>query len=43
MIVGNDKRIMGTETHPGWVKFFGWLAVVFMSTAIVVTIYLALK
>ena len=43
MIVGNDKRIMGAETHPGWVKFFGWLAVVFMSAAIVVTIYLALK
>jgi len=43
MIVGNDKRIMGTETHPRWVKFFGWLAVAFMSAAIVVTIYLALK
>ncbi|MCX6766573.1 MAG: divalent metal cation transporter [Candidatus Moranbacteria bacterium] len=43
MIVGNDKRIMGTETHPGWVKFFGWLAVAFMSAAIIVTIYLALK
>jgi len=43
MIVGNDKRIMGAETHPGWVKFFGWLAVVFMSAAIVATIYLALK
>jgi len=43
MIVGNDKRIMGTETHPRWVKFFGWLAVAFMSAAILATIYLALK
>ncbi|MCX6762334.1 MAG: divalent metal cation transporter [Candidatus Moranbacteria bacterium] len=43
MIVGNDKRIMGTETHPLWVKIFGWLAVVFMIAAILATIWLALK
>lgn len=43
MIVGNDKRIMGAETHPHWVKFFGWLAVVFMVAAILTTIILALK
>jgi Mn2+/Fe2+ NRAMP family transporter len=43
MIVGNDKRIMGTETHPRWVKFFGWAAVVFMISAIITTIVLALK
>ena len=43
MIVGNDKRIMGTETHPGWVKFFGWLAVAFMFAAIAATIFLAIK
>lgn len=43
MVVGNDKRIMGAETHPGWVKIFGWLAVAFMSAAVIVTIYLALK
>jgi NRAMP (natural resistance-associated macrophage protein)-like metal ion transporter len=42
MIVGNDKTIMGTETHPGWVKFFGWLAVVFMALAVAVSIYLGL-
>jgi NRAMP (natural resistance-associated macrophage protein)-like metal ion transporter len=29
MVVGNDSRIMGDETHPRWVKFFGWVAVVF--------------
>jgi len=29
MVVGNDKRIMGEETHPRWVKFFGWAAVIF--------------
>lgn len=30
MIVGNDPKIMGKEIHPGWVKFFGWLSIVFM-------------
>ncbi len=43
MIVGNDKRIMGTETHPLWVKIFGWLAVVSMIAAVLATIFLALK
>ncbi|MFA6382828.1 MAG: divalent metal cation transporter [Parcubacteria group bacterium] len=38
MVVGNDPKIMGRETHPGWVKFFGWLAIGFMSVAIVVSI-----
>jgi len=37
MLIGNDKRIMGKETHPGWVKIFGWLAVIFMSLALVLT------
>ncbi len=40
MIVGNDKKIMGEETHPGWVKIFGWLAVAFMAAAILTTIIL---
>lgn len=40
MIVGNDKKIMGKETHPKWVKFFGWLAVVFMAVSIVALIIL---
>ena len=30
MVVGNDPKIMGRETHPKWVWFFGWLAVVVM-------------
>lgn len=43
MIVGNDKRIMGAERHPRWVKFFGWLAVAFMVGAIIATIALAIR
>jgi NRAMP (natural resistance-associated macrophage protein)-like metal ion transporter len=43
MVVGNDKRIMGEETHPKWVKIFGWLAVVFMVAAVAATIFLAVK
>jgi NRAMP (natural resistance-associated macrophage protein)-like metal ion transporter len=42
MMVGNDKRIMGSETHPRWVKIFGWASVVFMIAAVVATIILAL-
>jgi NRAMP (natural resistance-associated macrophage protein)-like metal ion transporter len=40
MIVGDDPKIMGHETHPGWVKFFGWLAVVFMAAAVIASIAL---
>ena len=40
MIVGNDPKIMGQETHPGWVKIFGWLAVAFMIAAIIISIIL---
>lgn len=40
MVVGNDKRIMGRETHPKWVKFFGWAAVLFAATALLASIYL---
>jgi NRAMP (natural resistance-associated macrophage protein)-like metal ion transporter len=40
MIVGNDKKIMGLETHPTWVKVFGWLAVAFMAVAVVVSVIL---
>ena len=43
MIVGNDKKIMGEETHPRWVKFFGWMAVAFMAAAIIVSAVLAIK
>lgn len=40
MVVGNDKKIMGRETHPLWVKFFGWLAVVFMAVLMLVSVWL---
>ena len=43
MIVGNDKRIMGVETHPRWVKFFGWAAVLFMVAAVIASIILLIK
>ena len=42
MIVGNDKKIVGEETHPSWVKFFGWMAVIFMAVAVAVSIVLAI-
>ncbi|MFA7253740.1 MAG: divalent metal cation transporter [Patescibacteria group bacterium] len=34
MIVGGDKKIMGRETHPNWVKFFGWAAFIFSAIAV---------
>ncbi len=37
MIVGDDKRIMGRETNPVWVRIFGWLAILFMIGAIITT------
>jgi NRAMP (natural resistance-associated macrophage protein)-like metal ion transporter len=40
MVVGDDKKIMGRETHPLWVKFFGWLAVVFMAVLVFASIWL---
>lgn len=43
MIVGNDKKIMGKETHPKWVKFFGWLAIVFMIALSVISVVLYFK
>lgn len=42
MVIGNDKKIMGEETHPKWVKFFGWMAVIFMSVAVGASIVLAI-
>lgn len=41
MVVGNDKNIMGKETNPTWVKWFGWLAVVSMAVAVVLTFVLS--
>ncbi|MDD5489921.1 MAG: divalent metal cation transporter [Candidatus Moranbacteria bacterium] len=43
MIVGNDKKIMGEETHPGWVKIFGWAAVIFMVSAVAVSLILLFR
>ena len=40
MFAGNDKKIMGQETHPLWVKIFGWLAVLFLILAIILSIIL---
>jgi NRAMP (natural resistance-associated macrophage protein)-like metal ion transporter len=40
MAVGSDKKIMGEETNPAWVKFFGWLAITFMFGAIIFSIIL---
>lgn len=40
MVVGDDPKIMGTERHPKWVKFFGWLAVAFMALAILTSVIL---
>lgn len=43
MIVGNDKKIMGSETHPAWVKFFGWSAFIFSAVAVLTMIVLTLR
>jgi len=42
MVVGNDAKIMGEETHPNWVSCFGWLSVVFMSLAVLASLFLLL-
>lgn len=38
MVVGGSKKIMGTSTHPMWVRFFGWFAVVAMGAGLAATI-----
>lgn len=40
MKVGNNHEIMNGETHPKWVKFFGWLGVIFMAGAVATTVIL---
>lgn len=30
MLIGGNSKIMGEETNPKWVWFFGWMSVVFM-------------
>lgn len=43
MKIGGDKKIMGKETNPVWVRFFGWSAVIATTLAlagmIIVSIY----
>jgi len=40
MIIGNNKKIMGRETHPRWVKFFGWGAIIFASWSLITLLIL---
>lgn len=39
MKVGDDKKIMGHETNPRWVRAFGWAAVVFMAVMVAVLFF----
>jgi NRAMP (natural resistance-associated macrophage protein)-like metal ion transporter len=34
MKIGDDKKIMGSETNPLWVKIFGWMAVIATTLAL---------
>jgi len=43
MIVGDNKKIMKQETHPLWVKFFGWMAVASMAIGVIASLILSLK
>lgn len=40
MIVGNNKKIMGKETHPLWIKIFGWWAFIFAALSAIALIIL---
>jgi NRAMP (natural resistance-associated macrophage protein)-like metal ion transporter len=42
MVVGNDRKIMNSETHPLWVRIFGWLGVFVMIIALGVMTFLSL-
>jgi len=42
MVVGNDSKIMGDETNPKWVSCFGWLSVIFMSLAVLASLFFLL-
>lgn len=35
MIVSDNKKIMGRETNPVWVRIFGWMSIIFISSAII--------
>lgn len=36
--IGNDKKIMGVHTNPGWVKVFGMFAMIFMGLSSIILI-----
>lgn len=36
MLIGDNPKIMGEERHPKWVKFFGWLSIIFVASATIV-------
>lgn len=40
MIIGGNKKIMGSSTNPLWVRIFGWLAVAVMGAGLLATILL---
>lgn len=40
MIIGGNSKIMGKETNPVWVNIFGWMSVVFMTLAAIMSIIL---
>lgn len=42
MKIGNDKKIMGAETNPRWVSFFGWAAIIAMTLAILLMFSMSL-
>jgi Mn2+/Fe2+ NRAMP family transporter len=43
MTVSDDEKIMGRETNPAWVRIFGWMAVIFIASALLFSgaLYLA--
>jgi NRAMP (natural resistance-associated macrophage protein)-like metal ion transporter len=43
MVVGDDKKIMKSETHPFWVRIFGWFGVLAMILALILMVILSIK
>lgn len=37
MMIGDNFEIMGDERNPKWVRIFGWLSVILMTIAIIIT------
>jgi len=40
MIISDNKKIMGRETNPMWVRIFGWFSIVFIACAIILAVVL---